>query len=379
MNNLPLLDWNARITALPDSHLLQTAEWGRFKALYGWEVLPQLWSASGERYETGKEPLGEEVRAAALILQRTTAFGWLPFNLRLLYVPKGPLLDWSDLPLRRKVLADLQQLAHKQGAIFIKLDPDVRLGTGVPGGPDELPDPTGQAVEEDLHASGWRYSPEQVQFRNTVLIDLVRPEEDLLAVMKPKTRYNIRLAAKKGVRVRPGKAADLETLYQMYAETSVRDGFVIRDRAYYLQLWNSFISAGMAEPLVAEWGGQPVAGLVLFHFAGRAYFLHGMSRDEHREKMPGYLLQWEAMRRARAHGCQVYDLWGAPDVFAEGDPLWGVYRFKDGFNGQVVRTLGAYDYPINLAAYRLYTQSLPRLLNIMRRLGRHRTAQSLGA
>ncbi|MBP1702528.1 MAG: FemAB family protein, partial [Chloroflexi bacterium] len=266
--NLPFLDWNARITTLPDSHLLQTAEWGRFKALYGWEVLPQLWLASGERYDTGNEPLSEEVRAAALVLQRTTAFGWLPFNLRLLYVPKGPLLDWSDLPVRRKVLADLKQLAHQQRAIFIKIDPDVRLGIGVPGGPDELPDPTGQAVEEDLQASGWRYSPEQVQFRNTVLIDLVHPEEELLAVMKQKTRYNIRLAAKKGVTVRPGEVADLETLYQMYAETSIRDGFVIRDRAYYLQLWNSFISAGMAKPLVAEWGGQPVAGLVLFHFAG---------------------------------------------------------------------------------------------------------------
>ena len=377
--NLPLLDWNARITTLPDSHLLQTAEWGRFKALYGWEVLPQLWLASGERYDTGNEPLSEEVRAAALVLQRTTAFGWLPFNLRLLYVPKGPLLDWSDLPVRRKVLADLKQLAHQQRAIFIKIDPDIRLGTGVPGGPDELPDPTGQAVEEDLQASGWRYSPEQVQFRNTVLIDLVHPEEELLAVMKQKTRYNIRLSVKKGVTVRPGEAADLETLYLMYAETSVRDGFVIRDRAYYLQLWNSFISAGMAEPLVAEWGGQPVAGLVLFHFAGRAYFLHGMSRDEHREKMPGYLLQWEAMRRAKALGCRTYDLWGAPEIFAERDPLWGVYRFKDGFNGQVVRTLGAYDYPINPVAYRLYTQVLPRLLDVMRRLGRRRTAQSLGA
>ena len=370
--------WNDQITSLPEPHLLQTAEWGRFKALYGWETIPLAWPASGEM-PVGAAELPQELRAAALILQRTAAPRWLPYRLRLLYIPKGPLLDWTDAALRRKVLADLGELARQQGAIFIKIDPDIPLGSGVPGQPDERPHPIGKAVEQDLLAAGWRYSAEQVQFRNTVLMDLNRTEEELLAAMKQKTRYNLRLAGRKGVTVRTGGMPDLEALYQMYAETCVRDGFVIRDREYYMKLWSSFIAAGMAEPLVAEFDGEPVAGLMLFHFAGRAYFLHGMSSDEQRDKMPGYLLQWEAMRRAKALGCCTYDLWGAPEVFAEGDPLWGVYRFKEGFNGQVVRTLGAYDYPVNPVAYRLYTQTLPRLLDIMRRLGRRRTAQSLGA
>jgi lipid II:glycine glycyltransferase (peptidoglycan interpeptide bridge formation enzyme) len=101
-----------------------------------------------------------------------------------------------------------------------------------------------------------------------------------------------------------------------------------------------------------------------------------MSRSEHRQKMPNHLLQWEAMQRARAAGCRVYDLWGAPQVFDQSDPLWGVYRFKDGFGGQVVRCLGAWDRPVRPLLYRLYTQALPRLLAMMRRRGKARTRRA---
>ena len=188
--------------------------------------------------------------------------------------------------------------------------------------------------------------------------------------MKPKTRYNIRLAERKGVTVRPAGLEDLETLYRMYAETSVRDGFVIRERGYYLAVWQEFMQAGLAEPLIADVEGEPVAAVVVFRFAGRAYYLHGMSRELHRERMPNHLLQWEAMRRARAAGCRVYDLWGAPETFDEADSMWGVFRFKEGLGGLVVRTLGAWDFPASPWLYRLYTRILPRLLDLMRRRGR---------
>jgi peptidoglycan pentaglycine glycine transferase (the first glycine) len=106
--------------------------------------------------------------------------------------------------------------------------------------------------------------------------------------------------------------------------------------------------------------------VVIVRFAGQAWYYNGMSRPVHREKMPSYLLQWEAMRRAKVAGFRTYDLWGAPDAFVESDPLWGVYRFKEGLGGQVVRTLGAYDYPVNGPLYSLYTQALPRLLGWLR-------------
>jgi len=131
-------------------------------------------------------------------------------------------------------------------------------------------------------------------------------------------------------------------------------------------------------PLIAEVNNEPVAGLFLFEFAGRAYYVYGMSRDLHREKMPTYLLQWEAMKHARAAGCTLYDLWGAPEKFDETDSLWGVYRVKECLGGTVQRTLGAWDYAPNRFWYRLYSEIIPRVLDVMRFRGRSQTRQSLG-
>ena len=359
--------WNTAIAGLPDAHLLQTWEWGQFKSRYGWQPEYRAWGPA------------DRPRAAALILLRTISLGGFAARLRVMYLPKGPLLtDWADEELRSQVFDDLRKLARQRGAIFLKLDPDLPLGIGVPGSADEQADPLGPVVLADLQRRGFQYSDEQIQFRNTVLIDLTSGEDQLLAQMKQKTRYNIRLAGRKGVQVRPGLQADLPDLYRMYAETSLRDGFAIRGQGYYLDLWQTFMQAGLCEPLIAEVEGQAVSAVLIFRFAGRAYYLHGMSRTEHREKMPTYLLQWEAMRRAKDAGCGVYDLWGAPESFDESDSMWGVYRFKAGLGGQVQRTLGAYDLPIKPLLYRLYTQALPRILNLMRRRGQTKTKRIHG-
>ena len=188
-----------------------------------------------------------------------------------------------------------------------------------------------------------------------------------------KTRYNIRLAGRKGVVVRIGDKSDLALLYRMYAETSLRDGFAIRGEDYYRTVWTEFMGAGLAEPLIAEVDGLPVAAVVIFNFAGRAYYMHGMSRPVHRNKMPTYILQWEAIRRAKTGGCTVYDLWGAPEKFDQSDSMWGVYRFKQGLGGTVLRTMGAYDYPVRPLIYKLYSNALPRILKLMRFRGKAST------
>jgi lipid II:glycine glycyltransferase (peptidoglycan interpeptide bridge formation enzyme) len=165
----------------------------------------------------------------------------------------------------------------------------------------------------------------------------------------------------------------------MYAETSIRDGFVIREEAYYQKVWRTFMESESphCKPLIAEFDGEPLAAIFMFTFAGKAYYIYGMSREMHREKMPAYLLQWEAIQRARAAGCTQYDLWGAPDEFSEDDRMSGVYRFKEGLGGQVVRTLGAWDYAPNRLWYRMYGQIIPRLLDIMRSRGKERTKQEM--
>lgn len=327
--------WNSALAALPGRHVLQTWEWGQFKRRWGW---------------TPRYLLSPAHDAAALVLRRTIS----PLNLNLLYVPKGPALDYANAATVDRVLGDLIEVARRERAIFIKIDPDLPAA-------DQL----------ILRDRGWRFSAEQIQFRNTMLIDLTPAEDQLLAAMKPKTRYNVRLAEKKGVVIRSGTLADLDLLYAMYAETAQRDGFIIRPLDYYRDAWGSFIQSGLGQPLLAQVDGDVVAGLILFHFADRAWYMYGMSRNVHRDKMPNYLLQWAAIRWAKARGCTRYDLWGAPDELTEADSMWGVYKFKEGLGADFTPHVGAHDYVISPLGYWLYTRLMPRLLDVLR--ARHRS------
>lgn len=360
--------WNDTIAQLARPHLLQARQWALAKQPFGWEAFYRTWQ-DGEG----------NIAAAAQILKRSMAIPKTGRSVCMLYVPKGPTLrDWADAALRTEVLTGLREFALEQGAFLIKIDPDVAVGYGVPGEEGAREVAEGLAFREELRAAGWRFSNEQVQMRNTQLIDLRKSEDELLAAMKQKTRYNVRLATRKGVEVRVGEAGDFSGLYQMYAQTSLRDGFVIRSESYYRRVWETFFEAGMLKPLVAEVGGAAVAGLMLFMFGEQAWYIYGMSGDQHRERMPNYLLQWEAMRTAKAAGCEVYDLWGAPDEFDARDPMWGVYRFKQGLGAYEARTIGAWDLPLRPWVYRLYAQVLPRVVGLMRWRGRRQTRRQAG-
>ncbi|MBI5352881.1 MAG: peptidoglycan bridge formation glycyltransferase FemA/FemB family protein [Chloroflexi bacterium] len=384
LSTQPSQIWNQIVSQLPNPHFLQTYEWGQVKAKYGWTPCYAVWTNDGKfQVSTNYQlPFTNHCVAAALILKKQILSRGFAARLSILYAPKGPLLDWTDTALRTRVLNDLQSYARKQGAIFLKIDPDVVLGSGVPNSESDVTENSGQAIRLELTRRGWVYSSDQIQFQNTVLVDLSATEEEMLARMKPKTRYNVRLAEKKGVTIRAGTVDDLPMLYKMYAETSVRDGFVIRDENYYMTVWKVFMRPTVhgqpsTIPLIAEVENQPVAAIFLFMFAGRAYYVYGMSRNLHREKMPTYLLQWDAMKRAKSNGCNDYDLWGAPEVFDESDSMWGVYRFKEGLGGEVIRTPGAYDFAPNKLWYKLYAEVMPLVLDVMRSRGKEKTKQGL--
>jgi lipid II:glycine glycyltransferase (peptidoglycan interpeptide bridge formation enzyme) len=161
----------------------------------------------------------------------------------------------------------------------------------------------------------------------------------------------------------------------MYAETSRRDDFFIRPFAYYHDAWGAFVEADLARLFLAKYEGEPLAGLIAFRFGQRAWYMYGASTEKHRNLMPNHLLQWEAIRWAKGEGCTVYDMWGAPDVLNEDDPLWGVYRFKEGFGGQFVSHIGAYDYPVSRFLYGLYTVLIPRYFCLLRARHRRRGAE----
>ncbi|MCA9958009.1 MAG: peptidoglycan bridge formation glycyltransferase FemA/FemB family protein [Chloroflexota bacterium] len=342
--------WAQALAKLPHAHALQSWTWGAFKARWGWQMLPSLMTIA----ESSWEPV-----AAAMILKRQAPR--LPFSI--LYVPRGPALNYNDRPLRSQVLAQLEKIARQERAIFIKIDPEVVLAWGEEG---ERPSPLGSSLHKELRQRGWRFSADQIQFRNTVELPLEMDEEALLANMHSKTRYNIRLAARKGITIRRGTPADFPAIVNMYQETAVRDNFTIRPEEYYLDAWQSFYDAGMAQPLLAEFEGDPIAAVVLIRFGERVIYMYGASTEKERNRMPNHLLQWEAIRWAKEQGAAVYDFWGAPNDFVETDSMWGVWRFKQGFNGEVVRHIGAWDYPARPFWYWLYTAVMPKYLNFLR-------------
>lgn len=286
--------------------------------------------------------------AAAQILRRPlprTPFG-------VLYVPKGPALDFGNTELFARILTELKGIARQQRAIFIKIDPDVRI---------DMP------AAKELFQRAWRVSDEQIQFHNTVTLDLTRSEDEILAAMKPKWRYNLRLAEKKGVRIASPETGDWRLFYDMYAETGSRDGFLIRSFEYYRDVWTTLQDAGQAKLFLARVNDEPIAGIVLFLFGKRAWYFYGASRSAHRDLMPNHLLQWEAIRWAKAQGCAEYDFWGAPDRLEESAPMYGVYKFKMGFGGEFVERIPAHDFVVNRALYWLYAVARPRYLARLKR------------
>jgi len=343
--------WNQALARFTTGHALQSWTWGQFKSRWGWQPIPLLLTIG----ESSWEPL-----AAAMILKRRVPR--LPYSV--LYVPRGPALDYNDSALRRVVLAELENIARRERAIFIKIDPEVVRSWGLE---EERKSPVGAKFTAELRQRGWRFAADQPQFRNTVELDLTLSEEALLMGMHQKTRYNIRLAGRKGITIRAGEAGDFPLMGEMYAETAVRDQFTIRPLPYYYDAWQSMLDAGMGQLLIAEYDGEPVGAVFLVRFGRRAIYMYGASTQKERKRMPNYLLQWEAIRWAKAQGCAVYDFWGAPDQFVEADRMWGVWRFKKGFNGEVVRHIGAWDYAPRPLLYWFYSVVKPRYLNLLRR------------
>ena len=307
-------EWDETVLALPEPHLLQGGDWGGLKARWGWQVHRQAWRG------------GARADAVAQVLVRRV--GRSPF--RIGYVPRGPLLtDPTDPVAWRVVLRDLAIWARNAGLVLLRIDPDVPRSS--------------TAVAEAWRAQGWRPAAVAIQFPNTMVSDLSMGETALLAGMRSKTRYNIRLAERRGVTIRRGDAHDLEVFLRLYRATAARGGFGLRDPAYYLDAWSTFLSAGRATVLLAERSGEALAGVIPVAYGPTAWYLYGASGDDGREHMPTYLAQWHSLRWAISRGCRRYDWWGGPTRLDPGDPLWGVYQFKRGFGAAWVDQLGAWD------------------------------------
>ncbi len=331
-------EWDQWVASHESNHFLQSSSWAELKARFGWQPI-RIAVLDGSRIVAGGQILLRSLLAKAI----TTA-----------YLPKGPLVDLSaqKAEVSDSLWTAIHGACRASHALALKVEPDW---------------PDSPTAESAMSRLGFTPSPHTVQPRRTVVINLELPEEGILGQMKPKTRYNIRLAERKGITVALGDASDLPTFYQLMCMTGRRDGFAIHSADYYDQAWQLFDCQEQAALLLAHYEHRALATVMVFAQGKRAWYMYGASSDEERQRMPTYLLQWEAMRWAKARGCQSYDLWGIPDVSADdiSDVAWseergvlstgmgGLYRFKRGFGGSEIRYVGAYDYVYNRPLYLL--------------------------
>jgi len=328
MPTISLQQWNEFIKDCPQSHVLQSPAWGELKSQFGWE---SCWVVHGK--------LGAQI-----------LFQKIPLGYQVAYLPRGPISSGGEVfghPDWTGFQNDLDDLCRQKKAVFLKIEPDCwhEDGSADCSPPD-----------------GYKLSSHSIQPPRTILINLEGSEEEILARMKSKTRYNIRLAEKKGITIR--KLDDVEPFYGLLERTSDRAAFGIHTKEYYRKAFDLFQKIGECQLFLAEFEGLPLASIMVFIRGDRSWYFYGASSNQHRDRMPTYLVQWEALRWAKEQGCLSYDLWGVPDENAENleknftdrsDGLWGVYRFKRGFGGELKRVCGPWDKVYQPALYFIYT------------------------
>ncbi|GCE04053.1 lipid II:glycine glycyltransferase FemX [Dictyobacter aurantiacus] len=313
-------EWDAFVENHPNGHFLQSWGWGELKATAGWSPL---------RLALCSE---EQIVAVAQVLRKTAPRVPLALG-HLAYIPRGPVVDWQQPELVRTFFAQLDRYVRRQGALALRWEPDVEVATTA-----------GEAVERFTREWGaTEIAP--VQPGRSIVLDLAPDEDRLLAQMKEKWRYNVRLGARKGVQVRLASSlADVEGWYTLLRTTGDRDQFGIHSLAYYQRVWELYAPSDNLRLLLAEHDGQLLAGIMIAIMGRQAIYLYGASSNQQRQLMPNYVLQWEAIRWAKQCGAHVYDFWGIPASDDEDEAMAGVYRFKRGWGGRVVQYAGGYEH-----------------------------------
>jgi peptidoglycan pentaglycine glycine transferase (the first glycine) len=350
--------WNDFVSRQPEFGLLQSYEWGELKEKQGWQAV-----------RLAVKQQGRIVAGAQLLIKRA-ARGLVSMA----YIPRGPLVDWSDREIATTLCEAIHQEARRHRAVFLRIEPPVLHSI---------------ATHSLLQSYGFKHVQHTNQPRCSMVVDLPAEMDELLMALPSSTRYNIRRSERKGVTIAVANESHLSTFYHLMEVTSARSEFPIRTLDYYEQEWRTFNQLGRACLFIACYKDQIIAAQMPLYFGEHAATFHAGSLNEYRDLKAGYLMMWQAMCWARAQGCRSFDLWGLPDEVGEraarGEPipegkeggLWGVYYYKNAFRGRIVYYVGAYDYvyaflpyqTIEFATSRL--GSVDRLAQVGDRLGRN--------
>ena len=337
-NGLTREQWDSLVTASPGGgHALQSFTWGEFKENHGWKPLRLTFHRDGEVAGT-----------AQFLLYNT-----LPVPGRLMYAPKGPWIDWDDPEAARAFFDGVKRIALENNVHTIKIEPEASRHEIEP--------------KNTLEKIGFHHARYDLNFADTIVMDISPSEEGLMEGMTGKkgknTRYNIRVAGRKGVTVyRP---EDFEWAFEklwgwMQELSERREGFhLIRPREYLHEAARRLWDADQGRFFAAEHEGDTLAIAYFFDLGDKLWYMYSGSTSHKQNLNPAYLLQWEAIRWAKERGITYYDMVSVPPPGQrdESHPAYGVYRFKKGFGGEILEFIGCMDLPVKprLAAawYRL--------------------------
>lgn len=335
-----MTDWDEAAVRSRHGHVLQSRAWAEIRARQGWRP---------EELRVG-DPL-----PLALILWRD-----LPAGLRFAYAPRGPVFDHERPEQLEAVLAALARRAREERAMFLKVDAEI---------PREGADLVAAYARHGFRRSGQEVQP----ITATIQIDLGRGEDELLSGMDKDTRWSVRTAERRGVRVEERSDPEaLRALQVLYSATGERAGFITRPDWYYERVWSTLLEAGHASLYLALAEERAVAGAMIYWCGERAVYWYGASDEAARQTYAAFALQWHCIRAAKARGAKTYDLGGIPDPPSEGHPWWGIYLFKKGFGGEARYFAGAHDAVPRPLLYRGWLLAEPRAYAAAAALGRLR-------
>ncbi|QQS26990.1 peptidoglycan bridge formation glycyltransferase FemA/FemB family protein [bacterium] len=328
--------WNRLILENPDSgHIYQTLEWGDYKGRYGWHPERLVWESDKKR------------AYFQALVKNAPGFG------AIWYIPKGPGI-FAHYKSEKAQAAAFKTLSTELALYIQKHDPRAFMLMVEPEVYDDELKPKQVGYQKSIH---------DLQFRATIIVDIDKNDDDLLASFKQKTRYNIRLATKKGVTIEKRDATDemVDEMYKLMGDTQGRAGFYLRPKHAFRAYWQSFAKSSMGQFFVAVHEGEILAAEYAMIFGEKAYYKEGGSSGAKRNLMAPYLLQYEVMRWARDRGAKEYDLIAVPpkDQLNPEHSMYGLYQFKSGFNQEITQFVGCWELPLRASAYARWQKAEP--------------------
>ncbi len=328
-------------------HFLQTEFWASFKKLHGWT--PFFFEASSKLND---KAINFSLTVLVRRLNRFVSIAYIPLGIEL-SADDAKLVPYNSIEyafLLQDVSEALKRALPKN-VFCIRFDPPIEFSTN-----EDRAGYLSMYKKSYKQKLALKKSLTDVQPPDTVLLPLDKSEEELLSAMKPKWRYNIRLAEKKGVTIKTFGADGIDDFYSVFMETASRDKIAVHDKEYYKSLLELSSQGRKIKTTlyIAEHEGEVLAGIITLFTETEAVYLYGASSDRKRNLMPAYLLQWTAIKDAKEFGSKVYDFYGIPPTDDEHHPMHGLYRFKTGFGGDIIHRAGSIDMPIKPATYGLY-------------------------